>query len=1178
MAERLSLPADRPLWLKKPVNFFVATALLCAFAVAGNALAVPLFYSVQFIFGSIAVFIAIAMLGAWPAIFVAAAGGLYTWLLWGHPYALMVFVAECLFVIWFCRRTDGSALLADGAYWFVLGIPATLLLYIFALGVELQTAFLMALKQMLNGIFNAAVAGIFLFFLRLIQNRISTAYLVSDQIRGIIFHTTLMIALVAGSIPILQFAHYKQHTQERQVEEQLAHQLERVDAFVRANPGYTNEAWARFRASLPDNTDVEIQPAGAAEAASKETGFQLEHKTSPDEPSLIKRWKQGNYQLTSRVEGQVPLDVVIKRSSRSISEEMDRASLEFLAYLGVLLVLGIAVARLMSNLLTRPIWRLSTLLNSATNGIITTDVSGRTEWVNLGFSRLSGYSLAELQGKRPGDLLQGVDTDPKTIARIGEHLRRQESFEEEILNYNRQGNPYWIRINCEPLRSENGQLAGFIAVETDITEQRKIAHLEKVGSEALQRIAQSERIDETLVALIQSVESLIPGVRCSVELESPLLSDHCDLHFACYLAVHEQSGGRYWQCAPASPAIVDSANQTIGRIHAFYQVGRAWSANDDEVFKRAASIVSVVIERYYAEYKLRESASVFRFANEGIILTDASGIVVDCNAAFANITGLQPFETRGRQIRELLAELEEVAEPGSRFQDSMTREKWVTDTWIRHKSGQRNCVRQSVSAVRSKQGTIHRYVYIFNDISELKEYESQLESMAKFDPLTGLPNRALLSDRLQQAIIQCDRTGSELAVFFIDLDGFKQINDRHGHTVGDQLLKTVANRLKSVMREGDTLARFGGDEFVVVAPLSFEVKSCQLLLDRILDVVSRSSRILGEEVSITASIGVTVYPQSETIDAEQLLRQADQAMYSAKQSGKNQCFYYDADSERAVRDLFGDLKRIEIALANDEFVLFFQPKVNMKTDELIGVEALIRWHHPERGLLAPDEFLPVVDQHSLGIALGEWVIRTALRQSEAWRKQGLNLSVSVNIDPYHLAQDNFVERLGAILQEFPELEPGDFEIEIVESSSLEDLRAVSRVINACRALGVRFGLDDFGTGYSSLTYLRQLPLDYLKIDMSFVRAMLDNPDDLSIVKGVLGLAKSFNLPVIAEGVETSAHYDLLISLGCDYGQGFWLSRPIPPDALFKWAKRWRKPEDYALDSDPAARAGSGRLP
>ncbi|MBO6850783.1 MAG: EAL domain-containing protein [Marinobacter sp.] len=737
-----------------------------------------------------------------------------------------------------------------------------------------------------------------------------------------------------------------------------------------------------------------------------------------------------------------------------------------------------------------------------------------------------------------------------------EHLRRQEGFDEELLNYDKQGRPYWVRINCEPLISETGQLAGFIAVETDITEQRKITHLENVSSAALEQIVDGGMVDQILVTLARNVESLIPGARCAIELVSPELATDCNFDPACYFDVSGHALKHYVHCGSASLEILDSGKHSIGRLHIFYHTSHIRSLNDLEVIKRASNIVSIVIERFQVDYKLRESASVFRHASEGILLTDAAGIVVDCNFAFTAITGFEPDETRGQPVKCLLSELEAVADPGFRNEELSVSDQWVTDTWIRNKNGRTHCVRQSISTIRGKQNEIHRYVYIFNDISELKEYQSQLESMAKFDPLTKLPNRALLSDRLQQAMIHCDRMGSELAILFIDLDGFKQVNDRHGHAVGDELLKSIAGRLKAVMREGDTLSRFGGDEFVMVAPLAFEIKSCQLLLERILSVVARESRILGEEISLTASIGVTGYPQSEAIDAEQLLRQADQAMYSAKQSGKNQYCFYDADSERAVRDLFDDLKRVEEALDREEFVLFYQPKVNLKNGELIGVEALIRWQHPVRGLLSPDEFLPITEQHAVSVRVGEWVIKNAMKQILSWRRRGLELSVSVNIDPYHLMQSDFVETLQRILEAFPEILPGDFEIEIVETSLLEDFPTVAAVIDQCQHLGVSFGLDDFGTGYSSLTYLRQLPLDYLKIDMSFVRDMLDNPNDLSIVKGVIGLAKSFNLPVIAEGVETSEHRDMLLDLDCDYGQGYWLSRPISGNDLLEWGTHW----------------------
>lgn len=1149
-----------------------ATLLLAVLAIAGNALAIQLYYGVHFIFGSIFVLVAIRTLGARQAVMVGLAGALYTSVLWEHYYAVVVFLGECLFVLAFCQRTRRSLFLADSLFWCLLGIPTTLTLYHLGMDIPVKTAFVIAVKQMLNGIFNAAMAGLILCLYYLLKNRISTGYLVSSQIRSILFHTILMTALASGSVPVLQLAETKQQTQARELERELAESFQRVARFFAANPDYTQDEWQTLKDSMGPDTRIFLYPISASPdrlGGTSESGFRVDHVRSTNQPSVIKSWQEGTYQLSGVLETHPTTGVVISRSARSVSMEMDAASLEFLGYMAALLALAIVVSRGVSNLLTRPIWRLSTLLNSSTNGIITTDIQGRIEWINQGFVRLSGYELDEILGRKPGSFLQGPDTDPDTVERIRGHLSQQEPFEEELLNYHREGWPYWIRINCEPLLSEDGRLAGYIAVETDITEQRKIAHLENVGSEALERIAENGRLEDTLLALASSVEDFVPDIRCSIELSASLLGDHCDLNAACYFDVSGGSMAGYRYCETVSPLILDPAKNVIGRLNVFYRGGDIPSKNDCAVFKRAAHIVAIIVERYYADYRLAEAAGVFRHANEGMVVADASGVVLDCNQAFTDITGLDPGHVHGRLALDLLWEMEAVQEPGTEIHVPAPEDQRIRDTWIRHKNGKTSCVRRSVSLVRDKHGDIHRYIYILNDISELKEYQSQLESMAKFDPLTKLPNRTLLSDRLQQAMINCERNGSELAVLFIDLDGFKEINDGHGHAVGDELLRSLARRLRSIMREGDTLARFGGDEFVMVAPVESEVKSCPVLLDRILAAVAQQSRVLGKPVALTASIGVTFYPQADPLDAEQLLRQADQAMYLAKQGGKNQYCFYDADNERAVRDLFKDLKRVEEGLNNEEFELFYQPKVNLRTRQVIGVEALIRWRHPIRGLLGPADFLPVTERHPLSVGIGEWVIRTALAQVRRWRKNGLRLPVSVNIDPFHLVREDFAERLRRLLGEYPETRPGDLEIEIVETSSLENFNAVNKVIQQCRTLGVRFGLDDFGTGYSSLTYLRQLPLDYLKIDMSFVRGMLDNPDDLAIVKGVLGLADSLDLPVIAEGVETLQHRNKLMTLGCEFGQGYWLSRPVSGEDLEVWMSQWQEalPEMAAVSGN-----------
>jgi EAL domain-containing protein (putative c-di-GMP-specific phosphodiesterase class I) len=309
-------------------------------------------------------------------------------------------------------------------------------------------------------------------------------------------------------------------------------------------------------------------------------------------------------------------------------------------------------------------------------------------------------------------------------------------------------------------------------------------------------------------------------------------------------------------------------------------------------------------------------------------------------------------------------------------------------------------------------------------------------------------------------------------------------------------------------------------------------------------------------LQVSASIGFTCYPQ-ENVDADLLLRQADQAMYQAKQAGKNRYHLFDVAFDAELKTRTESIERIRQALANEEFVLYFQPKVNMKAGQVIGAEALIRWQHPERGLLAPQHFLPVIENHALSIALGEWVVSTALRQMEQWRSQELSLCVSVNISARHLQQENFSFRLADMLAHCPAVAAHTLELEILETSAMEDMAKVTENIHRCRALGVRFALDDFGTGYSSLTYLKRLPAEILKIDQSFVRDMLEDADDRAIVESIIGLAQSFQRTVIAEGVETAAHGALLMQMGCDLAQGYGIARPMPAIALPSWVARWR---------------------
>jgi len=447
---------------------------------------------------------------------------------------------------------------------------------------------------------------------------------------------------------------------------------------------------------------------------------------------------------------------------------------------------------------------------------------------------------------------------------------------------------------------------------------------------------------------------------------------------------------------------------------------------------------------------------------------------------------------------------------------------------------------------------------INKDFSELNTIKEQLQHQALHDVLTNLPNRVLLADRLSQSMVQSQRHQNLLAVVFLDLDGFKHVNDSYGHDLGDELLIIASLRMKEVLREGDSLARIGGDEFVAVLTDLTTVEDCEPVLERLLLAASEPVNVGNVKLKISASIGVTLYPQ-DNVSADQLMRHADQAMYVAKESGKNRYHLFDTAEDNAVKVQREILESIRCALDNQQFVLYYQPKVNMRTGTVIGAEALIRWQHPERGLLNPFEFLPAIENNPMMIELGEWVIDSALTQISQWQAMGLNLplNTSVNIAAIQLQQTNFVNRLTTLLAAHPDVAPRYIELEVLETSALEDVHHVSTIMNDCMELGVKFALDDFGTAYSSLTYLRRLPASLIKIDQSFVRDMLHDVDDLAIVEGVIALAKSFKRDVIAEGVETVEHGTALLQIGCELAQGYGIAKPMPASNLPGWISEWK---------------------
>ncbi|MEE4638086.1 MAG: EAL domain-containing protein [Wenzhouxiangella sp.] len=564
-------------------------------------------------------------------------------------------------------------------------------------------------------------------------------------------------------------------------------------------------------------------------------------------------------------------------------------------------------------------------------------------------------------------------------------------------------------------------------------------------------------------------------------------------------------------------------------------------------------------ERRRVERDLRLAASVFTHAREGIIVLAPDRSVRDVNEATCRISGYPREQIIGQRPEMLLTPEEQEPRDDGFWAVLEGNDFWSGELWARRSTGQRFPAMAVATAVRSETGELSHHIVLFSDITRQKQHEEQLYRIAYYDALTGLPNRALLIERVERAmnevVVSAD---AGLVLGVVDLDGFKSINENHGQDVGDRVLSGVAKRLRQALPEKAMLGRLGGDEFCLIIPGLGGLPEVQKAVRDLQRELARPLAIPGHrlELQISASIGLTLFPQQAPVNADQLLRQADQAMYRAKQGGKNRYEVFDLDSDTDQRERLQQIAEVSDALKAGQLRLYYQPKVNLRSGELLGAEALVRWEHPERGLIGPGAFLPVIEHHVTEIELGRWVLREALNQIRRWRAEGLVVPIAVNVAGGHLQHPGFVSELERLVGEFDGLVSGMLTLEVVETSALEDVERVSEVIHACGRLGIRFDLDDFGTGYSSLTYLKKLPVERLKIDQSFVRDMLDDPEDLAILVGIMGLARAFGRGVVAEGIETEEEGRMLLRLGCEEGQGYAIARPMPAEEFPKWVSSW----------------------
>jgi len=816
--------------------------------------------------------------------------------------------------------------------------------------------------------------------------------------------------------------------------------------------------------------------------------------------------------------------------------------------------------------------KFQTIFEGAPLGVAVIDsLTGHIYDANPAYSMVAGRSISELRTldwmkiTHPDDIQPDLDNMAKMNSGKSSGFSMQKRYIQPDSSIR------WINMTIAPMQVEDISKPCHLCMIEDITESKKIELSLQQSEERLMRAQKYAKIgywelltDQKTAYWSKQMYTLFglsPEVRPGPESLCEVV-DESDF--------------------PAFIASVKKSFATGKEHHVEYRIKRPndgeerWIECRGKVLldekgspEKISGFIQDITERKLAEEKLKLSSRVFSDTQEGIIITDANKLIVDVNPAFSNITGYSSEEIIGKNPSILSSGKQSPEFYTDMWKNIEEYGQWQGEIWNRNKEGQLYAELLAISTLYNESGDAVNYVGVFSDITHSKRQQDKLDLMAHYDVLTQLPNRVLLADRFHQASAHSKRTGHQLAICFLDLDHFKPINDKFGHETGDHILVQVANRIKDSIRDEDTVSRQGGDEFALLLGEIESFSQCEDFLSRLLSSISEPYIINGVTHHLSASVGVTLFPFDDS-DLDTLLRHADLAMYQAKLLGRNRYHLFSIEQDQKDAYKYNRLGEIQHALTSNELCLYYQPKVDMETGLVFGAEALMRWNHPEKGLIPPLDFLPIIEGTDLEIKIGNWVIEQALVQLEQWQAQGIKLEVSVNIASFHLQSFSFIEGLETALAKHPTIDHKYLQLEILESSSLSDINNVSSIVRTCQeALGTNVALDDFGTGYSSLTHLRSLPANIVKIDQSFIRDMLDDPDDYAIIDGVLGLADAFNRKVIAEGVETTEHGLMLLIMGCHQAQGYGIAKPIPADDFSEWLSNYRPNQEWIACANKA---------
>lgn len=802
--------------------------------------------------------------------------------------------------------------------------------------------------------------------------------------------------------------------------------------------------------------------------------------------------------------------------------------------------------------------RLSEVARQTTNGVVITDTNGLVVWTNEAFAEISGYSLEEMSGKKPGELLQGPDTCANAIKKMREALASKTSFNVDVLNYSKEQKTYWIRIACNPMFNENGEHSGYIAIQTDVTKEKRDEEIIRNSQNLLKAVIDANTIgtwrlnlqdnqliinDKWATLLGYELAELMPANRSTWER----LTHPDDLAY-CTEQIERYTNG----LIPIYEANIRMKHKN-GTWVWMNTRGKISSKTDDGKAEWLLGTHFDINDQIKAESSLNEKSrqmeAVVERLLDGIITINTKGIVLTLNQAAKQIFGYSDHEIVGKNISMLMDS------PHRENHDSYLSNyinRGISDITGRireldalHKDGRNFPIELGVVEVQMDGET--NFIGIVRDITQRKKREQEIHNLAFYDPLTLLPNRRLFLEKLQGAINHCLHVKKFAALMFLDLDNFKTLNDSAGHNIGDLLLRLVSGRLIKSVSQSDTVARLGGDEFVIlVTNLNRDKQTAanqaESIAQRIMIHLAQEYELEGLTYNSSASIGVTMF-KNGTVRKEDLLKQADMAMYKAKDAGRNRVQFFDPKMQIAVSARATLVNDLYCAIHYQQFILFYQIQVNHH-GQIVGVEALLRWLHPQKGMISPAQFIPLTEETGLIVPIGDWVLDQACRTLALWAKDPAtqNLTIAVNISVVQFNKDDFVHKVLNKLKHSG-ANPKRLKLEITESLLANNIKDVKAKMVDLQQHGITFSIDDFGTGYSSLSYLKQLPINQLKIDQGFVRDIIHSRNDKSIAQAVITLAKSMDLQVIAEGVETNEHRQLLHRMGCNFYQGYLFGKP-----------------------------------